>query len=811
MKNYKKALGVIAVIAAMPLMAQTTIKVTTFDDEDNENMNACSLREAITAAEMRKSYGGCEVPTIDKNYTIQLEAGIYTLNKELTPKVALNIIGKEATDWERKGVLTNDYPAQKTLQTHINAGGKSRIFNTAVYQQPLALTNIILENGKSTEQGGAIYAGADITLKNSQILNSQAPKGGAIYLGGSNASLTMNHSLIQGNGKTSIEGSILAMSCMFNNTYSSRTLSLDSNSFIDNGATDSISTFDFCGSPTATFTNNTIAKNIASLTNGSILKFTGDADPSQNQTSNLSSSSSLALQNNTIVENSANTTFLYDKLGKKDLNFNVLAFNKGSYACKYLLGAASAEKDTGLNLKFNALNLTGDSPKCDVPTELIPTGNTNIDIKNEVFSALLEPLKEANENNGFLPIYYPKNNFSATDLIDVDTENKGTCQNQDQRGLSRLVSNTYYYQTLGNIKNSCDIGSIELMKLTAGDLEGLGNISFTNLLDTFQKSYDLYDGLLKDSTTPSNFIVYYKVRLAEFKDLLDKFKNDTAHVNTKYRAIYIDLKNYGFPLPSEDTNHVLNFFNTTDYSVKAEPLGVGQKVEDLTSDTETKKNQRCEWNPTVQQILFYRVDDDVTSNTTYEFCKYTITTKTGEELSSGLIKAKFANIAPVSGDGTISFKYLANEIIPLNLLKYANDDGDGPVNTLSTKPNKSPFWVNDQGTELPIYLPSKTSKDGIFTVVKADREGPCPGKDSKNTCYGGNIYIQAKNVFNTFNDTLTYYVYDADGTISAKAGTINLVSTATTTDDSRSGGGGSIGIFSLASLLSLIAYRRYRK
>ncbi|RDJ59630.1 hypothetical protein AB723_19375, partial [Acinetobacter baumannii] len=33
------------------------------------------------------------------------------------------------------------------------------------------------------------------------------------------------------------------------------------------------------------------------------------------------------------------------------------------------------------------------------------------------------------------------------------------------------------------------------------------------------------------------------------------------------------------------------------------------------------------------------------------------------------------------------------------------------------------------GVELPIYLPSKNSKDGIFTVVKADREGPCPGKD----------------------------------------------------------------------------------
>ncbi len=52
-------------------------------------------------------------------------------------------------------------------------------------------------------------------------------------------------------------------------------------------------------------------------------------------------------------------------------------------------------------MKFNALNLNGNTPKCDIPTEVISTGNTNIDIKNEVFSNLLEPLKEANENNGF--------------------------------------------------------------------------------------------------------------------------------------------------------------------------------------------------------------------------------------------------------------------------------------------------------------------------------------------------------------------------------------------------------------------------
>lgn len=55
----------------------------------------------------------------------------------------------------------------------------------------------------------------------------------------------MNHSLVQGNGKASTEGSILAMSCMFNNSYSGRIFSFDSNSFIDNGGINSISIFDF--------------------------------------------------------------------------------------------------------------------------------------------------------------------------------------------------------------------------------------------------------------------------------------------------------------------------------------------------------------------------------------------------------------------------------------------------------------------------------------------------------------------------------------------------------------------------------------
>ncbi|WP_050457850.1 CSLREA domain-containing protein [Acinetobacter baumannii] len=51
MKKYKKVLGIITVVAAIPLMAaenSTIIKVNTYADEDLDN-DLCSLREVIYA------------------------------------------------------------------------------------------------------------------------------------------------------------------------------------------------------------------------------------------------------------------------------------------------------------------------------------------------------------------------------------------------------------------------------------------------------------------------------------------------------------------------------------------------------------------------------------------------------------------------------------------------------------------------------------------------------------------------------------------------------------------------------------------
>ena len=99
-------------------------------------------------------------------------------------------------------------------------------------------------------------------------------------------------------------------------------------------------------------------------------------------------------------------------------------------------------------------------------------------------------------------------------------------------------------------------------------------------------------------------------------------------------------------------------------------------------------------------------------------------------------------------------------------------------------------------------------------IVTADRKGKCPAPDQKETCYGGNIYIQEVNTFNPFNYSFNYQVYDNDETPKlSNLATVKVISTATTSDDTRpaKSGGGSMGIFSALSLLGLLAYRRYKK
>ena len=141
MKNYKKGILALAILSTMSLMAaeDKTIYVTTFDDEDGENVEKCSLREAVTAASTHKAYGGCPVGQVDASMTnvIQLEEGEYKLTRELQPNSSLSILGKLPANYRKADVLTNTFPAVTALKTTISGQGKSRIFNTTNLKKPV--------------------------------------------------------------------------------------------------------------------------------------------------------------------------------------------------------------------------------------------------------------------------------------------------------------------------------------------------------------------------------------------------------------------------------------------------------------------------------------------------------------------------------------------------------------------------------------------------------------------------------------------------------------------------------------------------
>lgn len=827
MKNYKKTLLTLMVVSAMPLLAATNsatapIKVTTFNDENKED-SLCSIREALEVAKTRVSAHGCVVADIYSNtQDIQLEAGEYTLKSELTPDSEVRIWGAAPANWNEKNVLINDvanqYPAQVEIKTTIKAEN-SRIFNTTAGKNPLTLTNLILANGVAPNQGngGAIYAGANITLQSIKVLNSKATTGagGAIYLAGLAASATISKSLFEGNDATI--GSVIAMACKNDNLYSQRNISFTASSLIKNGSDTSLSMMEFCGLPAVMLEANTIAKNTANSTHGNLIKFSGDTkagSEDQNNSTILSSGSALALTSNTIVENKAYTTFLYDKIGIKTLLFNIIAYNSGAYSCRYLLGDASKEENVGIGAIYNAFSLLNNG-KCDLPAELNKANTTNIDLTNVPMDTVLSSMAPASQYTAFLPMYYPKRITQAgadkQDLVNVSGKGTTGCSEYDQRGLARFADRALFYQP--DAKNTCDIGSVELMRLTAGDINSITNGSLSQLISDYKTQNDYFDNLVKNPNDPE-YLTYYKYRLEQYKKLVEYYDKKE---NLKYRAIYIDLQSFKLPLPHEvalsDESHRLDFFSPELYDIEVETIGVGSTIEGKLNFRKDE-NLVCSWVPEIQQIIVYRKDDAITQDGEQALCSYTIKYKTDHTIQTkGLIKASFTNQAPEAKDTSVTLKYQQKEIAKLNLLELANDAGDtGPGGKgPETKPNKSDFWINEDGLELPIRLSNVPTKN---LIVTADRKGKCPPPDQKETCYGGNIYIQEVNTFNPFNYSFNYQVYDNDETPKlSNLATVNVISTATTSDDTRpaKSGGGSMGIFSALGLLGLLAYRRYKK
>ncbi len=181
----------------------STITVsTTLDEYDNVTVPGagCSLREAITSANLNSAFGGCIAGTgsgFDAD-TITVPAGTYTLTQPGVSEFA-NVTGDlDVLD----SVTINGAGASATI---IRAGslgypdaGANGIDRVMYLTGIVILSDLTIANGKCASCiGGGIWNGnGTLTLNNSVFSGNTASSGGAIYNLGD---LTINNSTFSGN------------------------------------------------------------------------------------------------------------------------------------------------------------------------------------------------------------------------------------------------------------------------------------------------------------------------------------------------------------------------------------------------------------------------------------------------------------------------------------------------------------------------------------------------------------------------------------------------------------------------------------
>lgn len=796
MKNYKKGILTVAVLASMSLFSaeDTIIYVNTFDDEDINN-DKCSLREAVKAASLHRPYNGCKAG-VPSNTTapnlIRLEEGDYYLNSELQLNSAIVIEGKAPEDWSKIDPVLNDFPAKLPIKTNI-IGRNTRLINTSNIEKPtLTLQNLHLKQGQSSTNGGALNLGGNTSLVNVWISDSQALSGGAIYLDGSNSTIAITGGQFTGN--TATNGSVIAMSCRESLTYTKRSLNFTGSTYLNNGSANDASIFSFCGEPAINVFSNTITQNTVSSTSGSIIKFYADIVGS---VQNLSNASSLILSNNTIVKNTGQGIFSYDQVGAKALNYNVLGFNTGK-SCMYRPGDIANIEKANLKITNNAFNLTVGNDHCELPKEVLLTeDNGSINLTGVAFDNVLSPLYQPSDFTNFISMYFPKNLSNDQDLVDSGNT---SCIKLDQRGLTRIIDSQSAVSD--TIKNSCDIGAVEALRFTLND-KLQTNVSITDLLKSYRDEIGFFKDMIADSQTPKDFLPFYENRLKYFENL-----EKLTESNTKYRPIYFDpfVGNMPDEIVFPDGGRKIQNLNKDNYTVNPPVVkGVGlidSKTQQFVGIFDS--NLKCEWDTNLERIVMYRTDDRITPAGDLEVCEYSLSSKVAPfKTETAYLTGSFLNIAPnVKDEFSYTIEHGKNEKVILNLLDGADDAGDGSTKGLTTQSNKSPFYLNqDDQTQAIRFtrIPSGVS-------MRSERQGACPGESRFEICHGGQISLQIANTLDPFNYSVNYVVYDLDGAQSG-SGVIRLLNTELAKDSVRIRGGGSFGWLSVFAFMGLVCIR----
>lgn len=763
----------ISIFGAFNVANAATLNVTTFQDENGENLTRCSLREAIKASETKLAYGGCNAGQQYYTDTIQLAAGTYTLtNGELVIAGDMQIIGGTAIDFLSVDPITGVSPKRIPIATTIVAAGGSRIFNTSISHDQINLSDIILSGGTTTDFGGSIRAGGVVFLNNVQINGATARnQGGAIYLEGAQSTLTAVSTSFTGNNAPS--GAVLSMSCFDNLTPTTRTVTLAQGSVTGNGSTGTSSILDFCGAVTSKITNSTISQNTAQNSDSTglapaIIRIVGDIN------TRLGRNSTIGLTSNTLVENNAGVVLAYGTTAGLTLTNNILDFNNSGLDCKYIgpNDPTTSQPPLGTSASYNLFSGTIANSKC----QLYPattSGDTNVYSGSTVLSDILSPLGLYGGSD--LLGYLPKITSSTIIHKGASIQN---CGNTDQRGLLRGSG----IQRTANVSQviNCDIGALELSILTANDDQNGLNVSYDVIVNTTTDTTGLTDSQIKTLNERNTaYLNAYKSSYRYREVVMDVVVNDNTQEVVSGNRSNLDL-----------------LTDSTKYTITGIDNG----------------NIHCEWNSVMKQMLVSRSDGTTTPGGDKDSCTYTIKDlSTGGATTTAKLEFKVSNIAPIARNDSLILPFGAKSI-PLNLLANDSDDGDGPVGSKNYPVGKTPFFVdkrlvNGVTVSVPINIRFVTKPTQGHIV--AQYEQPCPDNNvntAQTTCYGGTITYVNDNLFSPFNDSFTYQVLDSDLTASNTA-TVIVTNTATTTDREKAGGG-SLGLGALFGLLSLVFIRR---
>ena len=245
----------------------------------------------------------------------------------------------------------------------------------------------------------------------------------------------------------------------------------------------------------------------------------------------------------------------------KSVQYNILAFNGVGKSCRYADGDVAEVKGTNFLNLYNAVTLTVGNDQCETANEILTeeVKKTLVDVSGVNVDTVLSSLQTPTEYTAFMPMYFLRDLGTDKDLVNV---NSAGCGLMDQRGMTRIL----------NANGNCDLGSTEILSLTATDL-ATKNTSVVQIINNYQKEYDKFKSLIENKDTNPDYLPYYKIMMNDYNNLTNHTKSDQ-----KYRTLFIDP--FALNLPDEsvraDGGREIKHLTVENYDVQVESLGTGK-------------------------------------------------------------------------------------------------------------------------------------------------------------------------------------------------------------------------------------------